>query len=794
MNVINYFNPFSERFHALDDFKKLTALQKIGTIVVTAFASLGLGVCGVATFRAMVEKFTFEVKDIREESEDGLPARVDELAASLLASNEEEESIEESEESVVGSEAGDRSWEESEDSRAASVSAEEDLSAESLDGDGAEASYIVPEELGVSINQLQAIALGQSIQPWDSYGQSLYNQASNFFGALFSGFTRPNAPSEDDKKVEWLRETLYSALNTCSKYIETAAHNKLDAKAVLPSLRVFRDGLINASIGMRQVKEQFIARGNEEGAAALEALLDEGDLMLGALPKENSPPDYLKRLYGAVNQSHQIDHISWKVHKYEKQIKDLVAIFESSFPFVKQSASLDSSWAFIRPPEEAVTALYTGLKNLELGDDDTRYDQKYLDSLRKGYNEGFLLKFRHALKEENENTYLLQLAEMLFTSIDLRDESAFTLNAFDTMGATMLGDNSDQFPVVEGEHVFVSRIKTLYQRLSAAPYGAKAPLLNQWGNSARGQWNINFDPYLQGNPVHVLYQLRIGEKEVKALGMGTPTKEAWLASAELTEEFSGFIRSYKAQGKKHLYINNQNMVPKTGFLSYFLNGDETKRCNLIIGAQKEEGMKGALYAISLSKNTKFYAQSGHYKQLNNAEEFKDVLYQEVFTKDSKVSGCYIPASIKEQIVEFDAKAKNILQQIQHNVFADKEELTVEERRIFIELFYDQLTKMLITELDVDSFNVSCKDAIDRGAGSNAQLFASCALASGQISADQQKTIEMLMLVRALFVRKRPPIHERVERFTEGYAFSLGNSEKIKNLHQALFPQKEFIPL
>ncbi|MFO7484258.1 hypothetical protein, partial [Oceanibaculum nanhaiense] len=65
-------------------------------------------------------------------------------------------------------------------------------------------------------------------------------------------------------------------------------------------------------------------------------------------------------------------------------------------------------------------------------------------------------------------------AEKLFTAIDLREESVLTLNAFDTMGATMLGQNPDQFPEVEGEHRFVSRIKALYRRLGAAPYGAKA--------------------------------------------------------------------------------------------------------------------------------------------------------------------------------------------------------------------------------------------------------------------------------------------------------------------------------
>lgn len=52
---LDLFNPFSNQYHACQDFKKLTGCQKFGIIVATFFTSIfGLGFGGVATFRKLV--------------------------------------------------------------------------------------------------------------------------------------------------------------------------------------------------------------------------------------------------------------------------------------------------------------------------------------------------------------------------------------------------------------------------------------------------------------------------------------------------------------------------------------------------------------------------------------------------------------------------------------------------------------------------------------------------------------------------------------------------------------------
>ncbi len=67
MEVFSYFCPFSKKFNSCEDFKKLTGGQKALTVFVTILSSIFsapfLGLGGVATFRAMVEKYTFNKID-----------------------------------------------------------------------------------------------------------------------------------------------------------------------------------------------------------------------------------------------------------------------------------------------------------------------------------------------------------------------------------------------------------------------------------------------------------------------------------------------------------------------------------------------------------------------------------------------------------------------------------------------------------------------------------------------------------------------------------------------------------
>jgi len=180
----------------------------------------------------------------------------------------------------------------------------------------------------------------------------------------------------------------------------------------------------------------------------------------------------------------------------------------------------------------------------------------------------------------------------------------------------------------------------------------------------------------------------------------------------------------------------------------------------------------------------------------DAESFKQELSDQFFKLDRYQSGCYIPESIKN--MEFDGKSfqnyfNEIVEAIHADLFEGKEYLTKEERKIFIEVFYDILIKALVAGLDVDSFNISCKDAIDRAAGSNAQLYSNIALInSGGLLQKIKNKIAELMNVRALFARKRAAIEERCDRFTETLAHVIKNVSSYQNLDRKFFAERKIV--
>jgi hypothetical protein len=287
---------------------------------------------------------------------------------------------------------------------------------------------------------------------------------------------------------------------------------------------------------------------------------------------------------------------------------------------------------------------------------------------------------------------------------------------------------------------------------------------------------------VQGNPMHRLYILQIEKKSVYSLGFGSPTIEELSVynSAQLNPEFQAFLRHCKKNNKKHLFITNQDATSNGNIQA------EKQRCDLVIDLQEKEIYRGTFFAIALSKNSHFYEQKK--REYPNATSFiSDLLGQ----FNDPLSGCIIPESIMN-ILGNDLK--NIATAIHENLFMNRDILEKQERLIFIEVFYDQLTKWLIWKLDIDSFNISCKDAIDRGAASNAQLYAHLSIVNNQFEGEHLKRTTVLMMVRALLVRKRAPIRERVLRFLHSLDFFLDNPDKMRSLHTQLFGTKELLPL
>lgn len=86
MNIISYFNPFSNRFHSIDDFKKIETMKKVIVCLVTFFAGVVtlpiLCMGGVATFRYLVDRF--KVIHLNEVDPNSTPARAHRVAIERL--------------------------------------------------------------------------------------------------------------------------------------------------------------------------------------------------------------------------------------------------------------------------------------------------------------------------------------------------------------------------------------------------------------------------------------------------------------------------------------------------------------------------------------------------------------------------------------------------------------------------------------------------------------------------------------------------------------------------------------
>jgi len=273
-----------------------------------------------------------------------------------------------------------------------------------------------------------------------------------------------------------------------------------------------------------------------------------------------------------------------------------------------------------------------------------------------------------------------------------------------------------------------------------------------------------------------------------------PVKLPFFASkAQITPEFTAFMEYYKGKGLKHLYVSNQNEIPCLE--------DETERCDLLRNFANK--MKGTLYLAVMPKNSPFYLQKDEFATMTSAKDYKKALHDQFFKIQHKKSGCYFSDGIKEEIKDLDKHCARMIEQIHQKLFTEKkngvvqpkENLSLEERRIFTEEFYDCLDKFLIVNLKVDSENSTCKDDIDRGAGHKTRKYGNALLLNDlEKNLVHQIRFLVLMMVRALFVRKRAPKIDRVEMVEKVIQYNTKRKEAFKKLHQSIFGDLKFIPL
>jgi hypothetical protein len=246
-----------------------------------------------------------------------------------------------------------------------------------------------------------------------------------------------------------------------------------------------------------------------------------------------------------------------------------------------------------------------------------------------------------------------------------------------------------------------------------------------------------------------------------------------------------YLSSLLSSGKKHTYINHQQLNDKQG-LMWGLFSDEKHRSRKIHDLSDEYSN---LIVISLNKNTSFYRQEKDWHKPMEFGDFKqeylNILVPPAEKEEAnwKETGIRLedlwnpikfgrPSSDTQKMRE-EARTyfSNLLDRLGTSIFGVSHHqfmLDPEKRQALIELSYHFISDY--ASRDSHSSNRSCKDAIDRGGGANALAYTItfmkevCSPSSQMGIADFQKkmdAIPSMLLSDALQVRKRGIIDERL---------------------------------
>ena len=174
----------------------------------------------------------------------------------------------------------------------------------------------------------------------------------------------------------------------------------------------------------------------------------------------------------------------------------------------------------------------------------------------------------------------------------------------------------------------------------------------------------------------------------------------------------------------------------------------------------------------------------------SAAKFKTEMIEQMFDRTPHETGNCLSVDLvkKHDLRTWSLQAAD---RIHQKLFGSRAQLTAQERRIFIRLFYLFLVLKILIAIFATSYNLSCKDRIDRGAASDAEVFAYLAILQNCMNdAHVIEFFKMLVFARAIIVRKRTIIEERLERLMETVKFMLENQKKLQELHAELFPGVE----
>jgi len=171
-------------------------------------------------------------------------------------------------------------------------------------------------------------------------------------------------------------------------------------------------------------------------------------------------------------------------------------------------------------------------------------------------------------------------------------------------------------------------------------------------------------------------------------------------SAQVNEEFFNYLANQSKKGQKHLYINLMKRRSEEGI-----------KTALIETLEKDPRVESALSIVTLDRNSDsaFYMQNGPFLEPFQADEFKKNFLSEMFFEKGDY---YWSHHLDKQF--WKNYLVNLVEQIHCQYLGNKEQLSLQERKDFIEITHVKIIETLIDHLQPNVVNMTCKHSIDRG--------------------------------------------------------------------------------
>lgn len=449
----------------------------------------------------------------------------------------------------------------------------------------------------------------------------------------------------------------------------------------------------------------------------------------------------------------------WKQQRYALALDQIRRSLEGHGNSIAETIqTLECLQGTTEPPPPLATATLDALRALQhtkRGSEDPRHQHVlWIESMRvaitqPAYSEQLQLK-KEGSDYDPGLDILLRCCEASYSDVHMYPFFAELVEIVIRAGETELQATSSTF-----EQPDVSEAEFL--SINAIPKEMGANRLGVDIRKLRGTLNIGFDPRLQSNLPSVSYDVSIatakGTKPVRCLRMGSPTQENTLSpEAEIIPTFRSFLQSRQAQAKKHLYISLQRNW-------YTAISNEKARTDAISSLQQE--FSDSFFLAILDQDSSFYRQSQEHSETSSATAFKENFVFQMTSPDE--NGFYFPPAWLGE-ARFTALLQSSVEFIHQAVFGGTPNLTVQERLDFIELAYAVIELNLVQYSDADTFNLTCKDGIDRAGKSNALLFRMLLILGGQDQNPlQRRRAKVLTHAPAFTVKKQAIVSSRRAR-------------------------------